>query len=220
MSTDAYAGVDEAILRLSRDLRPVSRWAVARRLVGGAGAGVAISVVGVAAGLGLRPDIAQAVGGAMFWTKLAYVLALGGVAAWACERLARPTGADAGRRIAWLLAPAAAVAALAAWRLAAAPAPMRMPMVMGASAAVCPWTILLVSLPPLTGLVWAVRGLAPTRLTLTGLMLGLAAGGAGAAAYALHCPEATMPFLAVWYSLGVAASGLLGAALGPRLLRW
>lgn len=220
MSADAADATEALILRLSGDLAPAPRGAVARRLGLGLGAGALVSLGLVTAGLGLRPDMAQAMGGAMFWTKLAYVLALGGVAAWACERLARPAGAGAGRRIAWLLAPAAPVVALAAWRLADAPAAVRVPMLMGASAAVCPWTILAVSLPPLAGLFWAARGLAPTRLALTGLMLGLAAGGIGAGAYALHCPEATLPFLAVWYSLGIAACGLLGAVAGPRLLRW
>lgn len=219
MSAPSRDPTEAVILRLTSDLRPMPRLAVARRLALGAGVGALGSLLGVAAVLGLRPDIAQAAAGSMFWMKLTYVLAVGGVALWASERLARPAG-EARARIAWLLAPALLVAGLAAWRVAAVPAPMRMPMVMGASAAVCPGTILLTSLPPLAGLVWAVRGLAPTRLALTGLMLGLAAGGAGAAAYALHCPEATMPFLAVWYSLGVAASGLLGALLGRRLLRW
>jgi hypothetical protein len=46
------------------------------------------------------------------------------------------------------------------------------------------------------------------------------AGGAGAAVYALHCPELQAPFLAVWYVLGMAIPVAAGALLGPRLLRW
>ena len=46
------------------------------------------------------------------------------------------------------------------------------------------------------------------------------AGGAGAAVYALHCPELAAPFLAVWYVAGIALPVLVGAAIGPRLLRW
>jgi hypothetical protein len=91
---------------------------------------------------------------------------------------------------------------------------------MGHSANVCPGLILTASLPPLAGLIWAVRGLAPTRLRLAGLALGLAAGGAGAAAYAIHCDEMAAPFLAAWYTLGVAAAGAIGWALAPRVLRW
>ncbi|HWF01231.1 MAG TPA: DUF1109 domain-containing protein [Caulobacteraceae bacterium] len=210
---------DELIAHLSADLRPAPRLLVARRLALGVGAGAAVSAVLTAATLGPRPDIARAAGEAMFWIKLAYTLALGGLALWACERLARP-GATPRGRLPWMLAPVLALAAIASWQLMHAPGPLRMPMVMGHSSQVCPWWIWGFALPPLTGLVWAVRGLAPTRLRLTGAMIGLAAGGVGAAVYALHCDEGAAPFLMVWYTLGVAASGLTGLLAGPRLLRW
>ena len=210
---------EEFIGRLADDLRPIPRLAVGRRLALGVGLGAAVSAVLISTTLGFRPDMARAAAEAMFWLKLAYTLALAGVALWACEQLTRPAG-DARGRIPWLLAPLLAVALLAGWRLMLAPAPMRMPMVMGFSASVCPWCILAASLPPLLGLIWAVRGLAPTRLRATGGMIGLAAGGVGAAVYALHCPESTAPFLAVWYTLGVALAGLLGWLTGPHVLRW
>ena len=41
-----------------------------------------------------------------------------------------------------------------------------------------------------------------------------------ALAYALACTEPAAPFIAVWYTLGIALCGVLGAALGPKLLRW
>jgi hypothetical protein len=90
----------------------------------------------------------------------------------------------------------------------------------GHSAARCPWAILALSIPALAGLVWALRGLAPTRLRLAGVCAGLLAGTIGAAGYALSCSEESAAFVAVWYSLGIALCGLLGGALGSRLLRW
>jgi hypothetical protein len=36
----------------------------------------------------------------------------------------------------------------------------------------------------------------------------------------LSCTEESAAFVAVWYSLGIALCGLLGGALGGRLLRW
>jgi hypothetical protein len=65
-----------------------------------------------------------------------------------------------------------------------------------------------------------MRGLAPTRLRETGAVIGLAAGGAGAFAYAWHCTETGAPFLAVWYTVGIALAALLGWLAGPRVLRW
>ena len=79
---------------------------------------------------------------------------------------------------------------------------------------------LALSIAPLAGIIWALRGLAPTRLRLAGLCAGLLAGAIGAAGYALACTEQSAAFVAVWYSLGIAVSGLLGCALGGRILRW
>jgi hypothetical protein len=62
--------------------------------------------------------------------------------------------------------------------------------------------------------------MAPTRLRATGAVIGLAAGGISAALYSLHCPEAGASFVLTWYTLGILAPALLGALLGPRLLRW
>jgi len=189
------------------------------RLAVGTAAGATLSMVLVAATVGLRPDIGAATEKAMFWAKLAYPIALAALALWTCERLARPTGAARGR-FGWVAAPVLALAALAAWQLSRAPPETRMLLLMGHSARICPWLILAFSIPPLAGLAWAVRGLAPTRLRLAGAAVGLAAGGAGAAAYAFHCDEMAAPFLIVWYTLGIAAVGVLGWLAGPRLLRW
>ena len=210
---------EDLIGRLADKLRPVSRLAVLHRLLVGLAAGGGASALLIAATLGFRPDMRDAAQESIFWIKLAYTLALGGLALWACERLARPTGA-AMRRLPWMMVPLATVMVVAGWQLAHAPALRRMPMIIGHSADICSWWILVFSLPPLGGLIWAVRGLAPTRLRLTGGVIGLAAGGMGASVYALHCDESTIPFLAIWYTLGVVAAGIVGWLSGPRLLRW
>jgi hypothetical protein len=51
-------------------------------------------------------------------------------------------------------------------------------------------------------------------------MAGLVAGSLTATAYALHCPDDSLPFIAVWYGGAIAVCALLGAKLGPWLLRW
>lgn len=207
------------MMRLVQDRRPAPPHVVPVRLLTGVAGGVAVSVALVGIWLGYRPDMPEAVHTVMFWVKLAYVLAVGALALWAVERLTRP-GTEALSRISWLLLPLAAVTALAASQIAGAPAQDRTPMIMGASASVCPSLVIAIAIPPLVGLIWAVRGLAPIRLRTAGAMIGLAAGGFGAAAYALHCTEWSAPFLAIWYSLGVAGCGVLGAALGPFVLKW
>lgn len=210
---------DDLLDGFAASLRPTPAGYVLRRLLIGLLAGGVTSLALTLVLLGARPDLAQAAGRSMFWVKLAYGLALGAIAVWAAERLTRPGGLAAGR-LPWLAAPALLVAGLAAWRLMDAAPEARMSLLMGHSARLCPWYILGCSLPPLAGLVWAVRGLAPTRLRLAGLVLGVAAGGVGAGAYAVHCDEMAAPFLAAWYSLGIAAVGALGWLSAPRLLRW
>lgn len=210
---------DLLIKRLSAELRPVESGWMLRRLALGVGAGALVSVLFMAIALGPRPDLARAVGGAMFWVKFAYGLAIGGIALGVVERLARPGAAGASRGW-WLALPAAALAALAIAQLASAPAEARRGMVMGHSAPTCPWLLLVCALPFLAGLIWAVRGMAPTRLRVAGAAVGLAAGGFGAVVYCLSCTELTASFLAVWYTLGIAAAAVVGWLLGPRLLRW
>ena len=85
MSTDL-------IDRLAAGLRPAPRLAVVRRLAFGIGAGAALSAVLTAAILGLRPDMARAAAGAMFWVKLAYTVALAGLAAWLHSRASTKRG--------------------------------------------------------------------------------------------------------------------------------
>ena len=63
-------------------------------------------------------------------------------------------------------------------------------------------------------------GSATTRPVAAGAAAGLLAGALGALGYALACAELALPFVAAWYTLGVLMTAALGAALGPRLLRW
>jgi hypothetical protein len=210
---------EELIDRLSRDARPVGRGVVARRLAAALALGLLVSLFCVALFLGLRPDLYRALASRMFWMKLAYAAGYGIVGVFCVERLARPAVA-AGGRLRWLAAPVLGIALLAALQMARTPGGEVRRLVMGHSAAVCPWFIAAASAPVLMALIWAVRGLAPTRLRLAGALVGLTGGGLGALVYSLHCPEVGAPFVAIWYSLGILIPCLVGALLGPRLLRW
>lgn len=178
-----------------------------------------VSLVFVIAGLGLRPDMPFAVFAAMLWIKLGYTAALALVGACAIERLARPLGAT-GHRVAWGLVPLVFIVLFSMWQMTTAPPASRATLVMGASAVSCPWLIIATAAPMFAALIWVLRGLAPTQLALAGLFAGFTAGAAGAMLYALHCPEMGAPFVAVWYTMGIAAAGLVGWLTGPRLLRW
>jgi len=93
-------------------------------------------------------------------------------------------------------------------------------LVLGHSSRVCAYLVTVTALPTLAAIFWALRQLAPTRLALAGAGAGLFAGAVGAFVYSFHCTEGAAPFIAIWYTLGIAVVTALGAALGPRLLRW
>lgn len=190
-----------------------------RRLATAAGAGLVVATVAMLLGLGPRPDLAAAASLPMFWLKLAIPLVVAGAAFAAASRLARP--GDSARAAG--LITAALIVVLwtsAAIVVAASPAGERETLVAGSSALPCVVSIALLSLPLFVAAFFALRGLAPTRLAAAGLAAGALAGGTAAAVYAVHCNETTLPFLAVWYVLGMTIPAGAGAWLGPRLLRW
>jgi hypothetical protein len=134
-------------------------------------------------------------------------------------RLARP-GAE--RRTSSISAaiPFAAIVLLAAISLGLAPSSHWDKMVMGNEWLECLLSIPIIAIVPFAAAIWAVRRAAPTNLARTGAFAGLIAGGVSAMAYALHCTDDSLPFVAVWYSGTIVLCTLAGAALGPRLLRW
>lgn len=95
----------------------------------------------------------------------------------------------------------------------------RGPVWMGRTALQCALAIPAPAGPVFVGLLWAFRRLAPTRLRLAGAAAGVLAGAAGASVYAFTCPEQSAAFMVTWYDAGIIAAGLIGAFLGPRLLR-
>ena len=210
---------DELIQSLSGDLAPVAPGAVARRIALGVGVGAVASAAVMLAWLGLRPDLAQAVSTPMFWMKFGYSALTGLFLAGVLTRLAKPA-ARPGALVALAVAPFAVVAIMALVRFNQAVPQARHDLLMGHTSSLCPWRILAIGAPVLAGAVWAVRGLAPTRLLLAGLVAGGCAGGLGAAIYAFACDETSAPFLAIWYTLGMALVAGLGAVAGSRLLRW
>jgi hypothetical protein len=210
---------EDLITLLATGAAPVDRHVVARRfgwalIAGGIGSTLLMALV-----FGVRRDIAAVAATPVFWLKVAlpFFIAVGALLATA--RLARPAGKPG---IAWIAAawPVAAVWAGALAILWLAAPDTRLPLVLGQTWRVCPLNIVLLSVPSFIAVMWALRGLAPTRLRAAGFAGGLLASATATLAYCLHCPEMGVPFWAVWYVAGMAIPAATGAWLGPRLLRW
>ena len=210
---------DDLVTLLAAGVAPVPAGTVGRRFATAMAWGMTGSILLLVFALGVRGDLAQAAGELTFWLKPAFAACLALAGLIATERLARP-----GMRLGLVWA-ALATPVLALWLVAtvmlinAAPA-QRADLILGDTWKECPFNIAFISLPLFAATLWALKGLAPTRLALAGASAGLLAGALGALVYALHCPESTAPFLAVWYVLGIAIPTLAGAVLGPRVLRW
>ena len=213
MKTDALIDL------LARGAGPVDRYAVARRLAVALTVGIGIDVLLFFALFGINPALPSYVGLPLFWIKVGFVGLLGLAGVIATSRLARP-GVAVGGAV-WLGAiPLVVVWLLAAGMLLAAEPDARLLLVLGDSWRQCPVRIALLSAPLFGAGVWALRGLAPTAQRRAGMALGLGSGALGACIYALYCPELAPPFIGAWYVLGMLVPGLVGLAIGPRVLRW
>jgi len=197
----------------------VDRHVIARRYT------VALSVSVVAATLlmlgmlGVRADLAEAVRLPMFWVKLGFVASLAVASLLAVLRLSQPGQQLNGVRYA-LVTPVLIMFLLAAVVLIDADPSQRLALLLGSTWTKCPLLIAMLSGPAFIAILWAMQGLAPTRLRLAGTAAGLLAGAIGALVYCLHCPEMEAPFIASWYPLGMLIPAATGTLLGCRVLRW
>lgn len=211
---------DDLIARLAAETPVVRPHAIERMVALYLLPGGAVALVLLVALLGLRPDMDVAVGTASFWMKFGFTAIIGALGVAATCRLARPGAAL--RPAFWIVAtaPFAAIAAMAIFEILAVAPADRITVWLGSSWKTCPVWILVISAPILLAATLSMRRFAPTRPALTGMVLGMAAGGLGATIYGLHCQENAAAFLATWYVLGMAIVGAIGAAIGPRALRW
>jgi hypothetical protein len=216
MSTDRLIDV------LSANLEPVAgnelRKAVMRALIAGGAAalGLMLLIVGTRSQLGAAPHL--------HWLalKLLFALSLVATATPALIKSLRP-GADDESPSKLFFFPFIAVGTAAIATVLFAQPPMSKEMLLGAhsmSSVRCVLLTLCFASIPMTILIWALRNGAPTRLARCGAIAGIVAGAIGAAAYAFSCRSDSVAFIAIWYTAGIMVCALVGAQLGPRLLRW
>lgn len=210
---------EDLISALAVDLPPAAPRALERRLALFMIPAAALALLGVTFWLGFRPDLIPAVQGPVFWAKAAYTAVAGIAGFWLLDRLGRP-GVSARGPLILLILLLTTAAAAAGIELIQAPAAARMDLVMGRSAQVCPPNILGLSLLAAPCIFFAARRFAPVRPMAAGAAAGLLTAALAATLYGLHCPERTAAFVAVWYTLGMAAAAGVGALVGRLALRW
>lgn len=155
----------------------------------------------------------------VIWVKFVYGAGLAVAFVALLARLYRP-GAETSSLFKWPLLVLIVMFGAGAAYLALTPRTLWAEAIFGQTWLWCPWFVLGLSVPALVALLFAAKSGAPTRLRFTGFSAGVLAGAIGALGYSLACPELSLAFVAIWYSAGILLSGLLGALLGPRILRW
>ncbi len=169
--------------------------------------------------VGLRPDLAAALGTARVLFKIGVTLLLATGACALVFRVGMP-GLPLGARAGLLIAAPLLLGAGVVVELIAVPPAGWAASLTGQHAAFCLAFIPALALPPLAGLLWALRFGAPESPGGAGAAAGLAAGALAAALYAWHCPDDSPLFVATWYVIAIGLVTTAGWAIGRRLLRW
>lgn len=210
---------EELIDLLSTNIEPVDTQKVVRALRIAIVAGLVLALLTCIVTRGIRPDLNNPGVFEFLLVKIGFGAVVTVLGWQLLLKHARPGGENHSRIFLTAL-PFAAMMALGGVTLISVPASHWGPMIMGESWLGCLLSIPLIAVVPLAVIMWAVRTAAPTNLLRTGALAGLVAGGISAAAYALHCPEDSLAFVALWYGGTILLCTLAGAVLGPRLLHW
>ncbi len=210
---------DDLVAMLSANVEPVERGLVGRSISIAVTAGAVIALGLMLVALGVRADLTTIHAVIFLLLKVVFASVVVGVAIRYLTRLARP-GARPGISPFTIAVPFAAIALLGAISLGGAPSSHWNTMILGDEWLECLLSIPIIAIVPFAVTIFAVRRAAPTNLVRAGAVAGLVAGGISAMAYALHCTDDSLPFVAVWYGGTIVLCTLAGAALGPRLLRW
>jgi hypothetical protein len=210
---------NDLIAMLSTNVERVDTRQVPRRIGMAVAAGAVAAIVAVFIVHGARGDLTGPSALTYLPLKLVFTMITVVLTSIALTKLARP-GGERRTPIALVALPFVAIILLATISLASAPSAHWERMVVGNQWLECLISIPIIAVAPFAAIIWAVRAMAPTDLNRAGALAGLAAGAVSATAYAFHCMDDSLPFVALWYGGTIALCTLAGAVLGPRLLRW
>jgi hypothetical protein len=207
---------EQLIESLAATITPARAGRLTWRLAAAAGCGTLAGLALATGWLGLE-GLSDLAARPRFWLRLALLAGLVWSLAGLVEDLARPGALLRLERPAMIVGVAAV---LALGQLALSPAAMRVQLVMGSSWAACPCRVAAIALCALPLILLAMRSGAPTRLRWSGAAAGALSGALGAMLYALVCQEPGLAFVVLWYGAGILAMTVLGAMIGPFVLRW
>jgi hypothetical protein len=178
-----------------------------------------VAAIAFALTLGIRPDISFAMQTWRFNFKLVMTITLALTSAWLVWRLSRPAIDPRPAERAMAIAPLLLLGAVA-YELWSVPEPEWLPRAIGSNSVACLLSISFLSLAPLGGAFYALRWGAPLRPGFAGAAAGLLASALAAMLYALHCPDDSPLFGAIWYTAAISLATVAGMIAGRRFLQW
>jgi hypothetical protein len=181
--------------------------------------GLAIAAIAFALTLGVRPDISHAMQTWRFDFKLVMTATLATTSAWLVWQLSRPAVDPRPAEMALAIAPMLVLGAVT-YELWSVPEPEWLPRAIGSNSVACFLGISFLSLAPIGGAFYALRRGAPLKPGFAGAAAGLLASALAAMLYALHCPDDSPLFGAIWYTAAIALVTAAGTIAGRRFLRW
>jgi len=120
----------------------------------------------------------------------------------------------------WLALPILVLGGGVAFQLLTSPSEHWLSGMVGRFPVACLVNIPVLSIGPLVVLLMLLRSGAPTEPVLSGALAGAVSAGIAAFIYALHCPDDSALFVALWYSLAIGLVTVVGGMLGRYWLRW
>lgn len=210
---------DELITLMAVSHQPVDTGRLRRGTWLAAAVALALTMALVVGSLGARPDLAEAIATRPVIAKLFYGVGITVIALVLFQQSLRP-GLKPRRLFPLMAIPVVLLVAWAVLTLAQVPSEQWGALTFGRYWKSCLIYVSLYALLPLLVLLLPARHGAPVDGRLTGACAGLASGGLAAIAYALHCPDDTIPFLAIWYTIAIALVAGVSTLALPRFLRW
>ncbi|WP_028745869.1 NrsF family protein [Rhizobium mesoamericanum] len=181
--------------------------------------GIMLSAVLLLVTIGIRKNMADAIETPRVIFKLCLTLLLAITATRLAFRIGKP-GLSLRSATLMLLLPFVVLIGGIAMELLTVPQNAWATSMKGRFSIFCLFFVPVLSIAPLTAILYSVRQGAPENPGMAGAVAGLAAGGIAAAIYAWHCPDDSPLFLATWYSIGILLATATGFVLGRRILRW
>src|SRR5258708_27410952 len=189
---------NDLIALLSTNVEPVGSGQAARAVSAAVLGGAAAAFIAMFFARGVRPNLEAPGALTRLTLKLVFTLQIVLLTSLCLVRFARP-GGEHTTPIALAALPFLVFMILAAFSLGFTSRPHWENAIVGDQWLECLLSIPIIAIVPFVAVIWAVRRMAPTDLTRTGALAGLVAGGISATAYALHCTDDSLPFVALWY---------------------